>query len=72
MRDTTVALLETLKAVSIDATITKCDGVMESVAESPAKNVESVATIQPSIHEQVNTMFLFLYLENCRAKFVYS
>ncbi|VDN21648.1 unnamed protein product [Gongylonema pulchrum] len=60
VRDTTVALLETLKTINIDAKVAKVEEFKERVADSAAKIGESVATIHPSVHEQVTA-------EDCRS-----
>lgn len=53
VRDTAVSVLETLKAIKIDAKMNKCEVIREHT-DQLMKNNESVATIQPSVHEQVN------------------
>uniref|UniRef100_A0A0R3S549 PB1 domain-containing protein n=1 Tax=Elaeophora elaphi TaxID=1147741 RepID=A0A0R3S549_9BILA len=56
IRDTAVSVLETLKAIKIGAKMNKCEIIRECTADKLAKNSESVATIQPSVHEQVNNL----------------
>lgn len=56
VRDTTISVLETLKAIKIGAKMNKCEVVSECTTDKLTKNSESVATIQPSVHEQVNNL----------------
>ncbi|KAM3721766.1 Protein tfg-1 [Dirofilaria immitis] len=56
VRDTAVSVLETLKAIKTGAKMNKCEAISEYNTDNLMKNNESVATIQPSIHEQVNNL----------------
>uniref|UniRef100_A0A915PTR2 PB1 domain-containing protein n=1 Tax=Setaria digitata TaxID=48799 RepID=A0A915PTR2_9BILA len=56
LRETTDALLETLKAMKIGSQVNKCENTKEFVVDNLSKTNESVATIQPSVHEQVNNL----------------
>ncbi|EFO20134.2 hypothetical protein LOAG_08357 [Loa loa] len=56
VRDTATSILETLKAIKIGTKMNKCEVVRECTIGNLMKNSESVATIQPSVHEQVNNL----------------
>ncbi|CAG9529749.1 unnamed protein product [Cercopithifilaria johnstoni] len=56
IRDTTISALETLKAIKIGVKSNKCEVIRECITDKLTKNSESVATIQPSVHEQVNNL----------------
>ncbi|VDK86663.1 unnamed protein product [Litomosoides sigmodontis] len=56
VRDTAVSILETLKAIKIGTKMNKCEVIKECTTDKLTKNNESVATIQPSVHEQVNNL----------------
>lgn len=63
VRDTAVSILETLKAIKVGAKMNKCEVIRECTTDKLMKNNESVATIQPSVHEQVNIAALIKLLK---------
>uniref|UniRef100_A8P2I7 Uncharacterized protein n=1 Tax=Brugia malayi TaxID=6279 RepID=A8P2I7_BRUMA len=63
VRDTAVSVLETLKAIKITK-MNKCEVIRECTTDSLMKNSESVATIQPSVHEQVVLLLLLQLLKS--------
>uniref|UniRef100_A0A8R1XS02 PB1 domain-containing protein n=1 Tax=Onchocerca volvulus TaxID=6282 RepID=A0A8R1XS02_ONCVO len=56
VRDTAVSVLEALKAIKTGVKMNKCEVISEYNTDNLKKNSESVATIQPSVHEQVNNL----------------
>ncbi|VDN04784.1 unnamed protein product [Thelazia callipaeda] len=56
VRDTAMSLLEMLKTVNVGTTLKKYESNKECITNTSAKTSESVATIQPSVHEQVNNL----------------
>ncbi|KAL3997598.1 PB1 domain family protein [Acanthocheilonema viteae] len=55
VRDTAASVLEMLKAIKIGAKMNKYE-IIRECNDKLMKNNESVATIQPSVHEQVNNL----------------
>lgn len=64
VRDTAISVLETLKAIKIGAKMNKCEIIRECTTDNLMKNNESVATIQPSVHEQVDFAAFIEVTEN--------
>lgn len=67
VRDTAVSVLEALKAIKTGVKMNKCEVISEYNTDNLKKNSESVATIQPSVHEQVN---FAIFIEVIEADFL--